>query len=162
MWGITVSSAFPLLVQVQSSQYYDTSSASNYHWTGTYPESCACREDGATKFNCEYFSCSCACNVTENVSDYNCCCDPDCSDNTISRFEALDACSFEGNAADSYPVRYSSLDLERVNPRGSELGCRPTAQEAVGSVLCVELKNAVHKGFYYATVDLQDSAMFTT
>ncbi len=155
-------SAFLLLVQVQSSQYYDTSSASTYHWTRTYPQSCACREDGATKFNCKYFSCSCACDVTANVCDYNCCCDPDCSDNAISRFEALDACSFEGNAADSYPVCYSSLDLERVNPRGSELGGQSTAQEAVGSALCVEVKNTAHKGFYYTTVDLQDSAIFTT
>ncbi len=157
-----MSTAFSLLVQVQSSQDYDTSSASNYDWTGTYPQPRSCREDGAAKFDCKYFSCSCACNITENVCDYNRCCDLDCSDNAISRFEALDACSFEGNATDSYPVRYSSLDLERVNPRGSDLGCEPTAQEAVGSVSCVEVKNAVHKGLYYTTVDLQDSAIFTT
>lgn len=156
------AAALLLLVQVRSSQYYDTSTGGSYEWSRAYPQSCACREDGATRYNCKYFGCSCACDVTANVCDYNCCCDPDCSDSAISRFESLGACSFEGNSASSYPVCYSSLDLERVNPRGSELGGQSTAQEAVGRALCVEVKNTAHKGFYYTTVELQDSAIFTT
>ena len=48
-----------------------------------YPQSCTCVVSGALKKTCELFKCTCTCDLTAQVCDFNCCCDPDCSDDQV-------------------------------------------------------------------------------
>lgn len=48
-----------------------------------YPQSCTCVVSGALKKTCELFKCTCTCDLTAQVCDYNCCCDPDCSNDQV-------------------------------------------------------------------------------
>lgn len=48
-----------------------------------YPQACECIETGVTNVDCDVFKCSCTCDLTAGSCDYNCCCDPDCSQSQV-------------------------------------------------------------------------------
>lgn len=110
---------------------------------------------------CQLFQCNCICDVTAGQCDYNCCCDPDCSADQISRFTALNACSTETYSPSNVQQCYSSLQLQSVNPR-TPMGGNPTARVAVGDALCVVQQNNVQERFYYQDIALQPASVFST
>lgn len=72
-----------------SSSTYDILPADKYTWDKSYPQSCECKQDGATKSTCDYFACTCACDITAGVCDYNCCCDVDCTGKFLSIYPCI-------------------------------------------------------------------------
>lgn len=145
-------------------QYYYIGSSPTtdaYLWVRSYPQSCECKEDGVTIKTCSIWQCTCACDLQAAVCDYNCCCDPDCSDSQIARFTELDTCLPEGYGSDTTQYCYSSQQLQRINPR-TPLSGQATSMNAVGSALCVEKKNTPSKGEYYTNTATTDYSIFST
>lgn len=138
-----------------------TPSTDAYEWPRSYPQSCQCKEDGVTIKTCSIWQCTCACDLQAAICDYNCCCDPDCSDSQVNRFSDLDACLPEGYGSDTTQYCYSSLQLQRINPR-TPLSGQATSMNAVGSALCVEKKNTPSKAEYYTDTDTTDYSVFST
>jgi hypothetical protein len=64
-------------------EFYTASSSDAYTWNRGYPQSCTCAQGGVLKTTCDMFRCSCICDVTAGVCDYNCCCDVDCSSEQV-------------------------------------------------------------------------------
>jgi len=143
--------------------YYISSKPSSdaYEWTRAYPQSCECKEDGVTIKTCSIWQCTCACDLQAAICDYNCCCDPDCSDDQVSRFSDLNSCLPEGYGSDTTQYCYSSLQLQRINPR-TPLSGQATSMNAVGSALCVEKKNTPSKAEYFIDTDTTDYSVFST
>ena len=88
-----------------------------YTWGKGYPQSCVCAETNVASNLCDQFKCKCTCDKTAGKCDYSCCCDPDCTSDQISRFQALDACLPEGGTPDTEKMCYNTQELEKVNPR---------------------------------------------
>jgi hypothetical protein len=88
------------------------------------------------KSTCNLYKCGCTCDVKAGFCDYNCCCDPDCSTDQVSRMQSLGACSSEGASPDTTQYCYSSKELYAVNPR-SPMGGENVIRAAVGDALCV-------------------------
>eukprot|EP00605_Chrysophyceae_sp_TOSAG23-4_P000774 GSChrysophyteH1.ASY1.ANO1.863.1 assembled CDS len=128
-------------------------------YTRGYPIACACAEDGVTTAECDLFQCTCSCDVTAGVCDYNCCCDPDCSADQKSRFAAV-GCASEGYTPDKIDLCYDSLELYKINPK-LPLGGQPTASAAVGGALCVEKYNGATEVDYFKDTDVQSADIFT-
>ena len=142
-------------------QYYYQGSSSTYKWPRSYPQSCQCKEDGVTIKTCSIWQCTCACDLQAAVCDYNCCCDPDCSDSQIARFSDLDSCLPEGYGSDTTQYCYSSLELQKINPR-PPLSGQATSMNAVGSALCVDKKNTPSNEEYYTDTATTDYSVFST
>ena len=122
-----------------------------YTWGKGYPQSCVCAETNVASNLCDQFKCKCTCDKTAGKCDYSCCCDPDCTSDQISRFQALDACLPEGGTPDTEKMCYNTQELEKVNPR-SPLGGESAAARAVGEVLCVTKTNHYRLGEYFDDV----------
>lgn len=116
-------------------------------------------QNGILEVNCELFQCTCTCDITAGQCDYDCCCDPDCSADQISRFQTIDACLPEGLQDTQVQMCYSSVELATINPK-LPLSGKPTAQSAVGDALCVYKYNAAMKEEYYLKSSLQSSDVF--
>ena len=144
-----------------SVSYYQIDPASAYTWPGGYPQSCRCAQNLVRRDQCTLFDCTCICDTTALQCDYNCCCDPDCSTDQISRFNSLGICSTATYSPSTIQHCYSSLQLQSVNPR-TPMGGNPTARTAVGDALCVVQQNNVQESFYYTDTSLQPSSVFTT
>ena len=144
-----------------SVSYYQLNPSSAYTWPGGYPQSCRCAQNLVRRDQCTVFDCTCICDVTALQCDYNCCCDPDCSTDQISRFNSLGICSIATYSPSTIQNCYSSLQLQSVNPR-TPMGGNPTARTAVGDALCVVQQNNVQESFYYTDTKLQPSSVFTT
>ena len=117
-------------------------------------------EDGVTDADCDLFQCQCGCDLTAGRCDYNCCCDPDCSEAQKSRFSDQ-GCAYEGYADKTVPLCYNSLELYAVNPR-SPLSGEDTASLAVGDALCIEKYNYATSGDYYSETATQSADIFTS
>eukprot|EP01035_Chromulina_nebulosa_P017563 gene17563-23129_t len=150
-----------IICKLYSSSYYSIDTSEIYKWKGAYPQSCICKENGATLATCSLFECTCLCDLTAAVCDYNCCCDPDCSSYQIARFKTLDVCSTEGIEGDTTTLCYSSSDLTKINPR-VPLSGENTATQAVSEALCVVKTNYAFKNDYYTNIGLQSEAIFNT
>lgn len=143
MIGVKALSSAFLLVFVPL-----VSSQQSYTWNRLYPQSCECVEGAVAKTECDLYKCTCTCDVTAGVCDYNCCCDPDCSIDQMDRFQFLDVCSFERVDADTTTYCYSSTELYGVNPR-PPMGGQSSAQEALGQALCVVKTNYAYEGQFF-------------
>jgi len=137
---------------------YSTGSSASYTWSSAFPQSCTCMENAVTKSSCSLFRCNCACDLTAQVCDYGCCCDPDCSSEQLSRFQTLGGCPVS-SSSNTVPLCYSSVELYKINPR-LPLSGQPTAEAAVADALCVSKYNYATKGEYYTTAEVQDSVIF--
>ena len=54
--------------------------------TVTLPHGCTCQKSGVELSTCSAFNCDCACDLTTDICDLDCCCDEDCLDKEISGF----------------------------------------------------------------------------
>jgi hypothetical protein len=93
------------------------------------------------------------------VCDYNCCCDPDCSDVQKSRFSEV-GCADQGSTPDVTQLCYDSVDLYKINPR-LPLGGEPTVEASVGGALCVEKYNGATEIDYFTDTVVQAAEIFT-
>ena len=77
---------FAVMTVLEASEvYYDLTGYSTYEWGKGYPQSCECAESGVSLSSCNLFKCKCICDVTAGKCDYNCCCDPDCTADQVSK-----------------------------------------------------------------------------
>ena len=136
--------------------YYNGNNAA-YTWDYNYPQACSCKETGVPLSQCSLYKCDCICDVTAGKCDYNCCCDPDCSDAQISRFSDAGGCSVAGVAATT-EYCYDSTHLAKINPR-STLSGQPTSISAVSNALCVSKKNIASANEYYTDTSVEDSTV---
>ena len=54
---------------------------------GRMPQSCKCSAASVSDSSCKVFDCDCSCDLTAGSCDHNCCCDPDCLDMELTRFQ---------------------------------------------------------------------------
>jgi hypothetical protein len=148
-----------MLLLALAQDVYSISSGDAYTRSQAYPSSCTCMEGGVSSANCDYFQCTCACDLTAGQCDYNCCCDPDCTSAETARFEATDSCAFEGYSLSTEELCYSTTALYKVNPQ-TPLSGTPTSKSALGEALCVEKINAATGGYYYTNTGSQASSIF--
>ena len=92
------------------------------HWIHM-PPGCTCRDirRDTSSTECEAFDCTCNCDLTATVCDYNCCCDADCEEEEKKRFSDPQQCS-AGAIASSQPLRMcyerqDAIQLEKINAR---------------------------------------------
>ena len=93
------------------------------------------------------------------MCDYNCCCDPDCSDAQKSRFSEV-GCADQGSTPKKTQLCYDSVDLYKINPR-LPLGGEPTVEASVGGALCVEKYNGATELEYFKDTAVQTADIFT-
>lgn len=134
---------------IACSSFVDTGDNAAYSWGYAYPQSCTCAETGVALSKCDLFKCDCICDITAGKCDYNCCCDPDCSVDQVSRFKTLNSCAVEG-ISDTTQYCYSTEHLSKINPRkdgqdGFILSGQTSAQAGVHEALCIEKKNIATK-----------------
>jgi len=141
--------------------YYDTVAADAYTWTYSAPQGCTCVESGVSLTDCDLFKCTCACDVTAGKCDYNCCCDPDCSSDQISRFRSLGVCSAERHEEDSLTYCYSDLELSSINHRATIKDAQ-SVSAALSDALCIEAKNYNYEGEFYDNTAATTSSIFAT
>jgi len=133
-----------------------------YSWDRGYPQACHCIETGVTNAECVVFKCDCTCDLTAGSCDYNCCCDPDCSQAQVEHFENdNDFCEVSGSGPASENLCYSTSELQKVNPR-SPVGGSSTTANAVDDLLCVTKVNREYKGDFYDAPTWRGSSVFST
>lgn len=77
-----------LLSLIRAQNYVEDYSLS-YTWGKQVPQSCTCKQTGATPATCSYFVCSCTCDLQAGICDYGCCCDPDCSPDQVGDLQLV-------------------------------------------------------------------------
>ncbi|KAG5192032.1 hypothetical protein JKP88DRAFT_204591 [Tribonema minus] len=135
--------------------------AAKYTWSAQYPQSCTCELNVDANSACPLFNCDCICDITAGKCDYNCCCDQECSNDQIARFQALDTCLPEGPGPSSTVYCYDKGQLVSVNPWGP-LSAADTAQAALDNLLCVQKDNSPSKGQFYEDPGLLSAAAIST
>jgi hypothetical protein len=143
---------------VNGASFIDTGDYASYSWGFPYPQSCSCAETGVSLSSCELFKCDCICDVTAGKCDYNCCCDPDCTADQVSRFKDLNSCAAEGTG-DTTQYCYSSEHLSKINPReegqdGFILSGQTSAQAGLHGALCIAKKNVAAKVSLHVSICL--------
>jgi hypothetical protein len=135
-----------------------------FDWEDVYslerkmPQGCTCAAGGISKSNCKVFDCGCTCDLTAGACDYNCCCDPDCTDAEVSRFEASEAGCILHEEVPDFQKCYNA---EGVNER-YPMAYMGTAKESIDQLLCVAVDNSDVKGDYFEDPGMyeDDSTVF--
>ncbi len=133
------------VMDCNSNPSWDVASAEPYTWEFPYPQGCNCQQAGVSAKKCTYFSCGCTCDLTAGACDANCCCDPECSEEAVKRFEELGNCLSDGSLPDSMTTCFSKSSLNSINPK-FPLKPSDTAMAALDGLLCVEYDNSVSRG----------------
>mmetsp|Transcript_14442 Transcript_14442/g.47209 ORF Transcript_14442/g.47209 Transcript_14442/m.47209 type:complete len:250 (-) Transcript_14442:1743-2492(-) len=132
----------------------------NAHFLGRkMPPSCACRKSGDSDAECVQFDCSCLCDLTAGMCDFNCCCDDECSQEQKNRFDVLNACIHEGQFDRELIKCYSTKEVDRVNPK-FPLAAKSLARGSVDRMLCVRYDNSDFQGEFYHDPGLPGSSSF--
>lgn len=106
------------------------------------------------------FDCSCTCDLTAGLCDYNCCCDHECTAAEITAFRESEAgCLPEGPEEATVTM---CTEADRLNER-FPLTYTGTAEESARRLLCVAYDNSDVKGtFFEDPGDFEgDASVFT-
>ena len=139
-------------------RFYEFDWADVYSLERKMPQGCTCAAGGVSKSNCKVFDCGCTCDLTAGGCDYNCCCDPDCTDAEVSRFEASEAgCILH----EEEPDFQKCYNVEGINER-YPMAYTGTARGSIDQLLCVAIDNSDVKGNYYEDPGIyeDDSTVF--
>eukprot|EP00618_Florenciella_parvula_P017385 CAMPEP_0119503752 /NCGR_PEP_ID=MMETSP1344-20130328/24819_1 /TAXON_ID=236787 /ORGANISM="Florenciella parvula, Strain CCMP2471" /LENGTH=703 /DNA_ID=CAMNT_0007540073 /DNA_START=55 /DNA_END=2166 /DNA_ORIENTATION=- len=128
--------------------FYSVNTADAYALDRKLPHGCKCKESGVSDANCDLFECSCACDMTAGQCDWNCCCDRECTDDQVARFEAIDSCLPEGAASHEITKCYNDAELETINPR-YPMTTKKSLDSAVDDMMCIVYDNSDVKGEFY-------------
>ena len=92
----------------------------------TLPPGCVCVQSGVRPQDCHAFDCDCPCDMSVDFCDWNCCCDPDCTDNDNEEKECQDPYSpylLTRLCYDSYSTTLESIrpsyPIRQVSPKVS-------------------------------------------
>lgn len=128
--------------------FYTVDATDAYQLDRKLPHGCKCKESGVSDVNCDLFECSCTCDLTAGQCDWNCCCDRECTDDQVARFESIDACLPEGGASHTVEQCYNENELETINPR-YPMTTKRSLDSAVDGMMCVVYDNSDVKGDFY-------------
>jgi len=110
------------------------------------PQGCTCAKSSSSDSECNVFDCECTCDMSAGACDPNCCCDPDCLEVEVSRFEDSDIGCLLGERDPGFQQCYNA---EGVNERYST-EVTGTSRQALDELLCVQADNTDIKGEYLA------------
>ena len=92
----------------------------------TLPPGCICVQSNVRPEDCHAFDCNCPCDLTVDFCDWNCCCDPDCTDNDNEEKECQNPYSpylLTRMCYDSYSTTLESIrpsyPIRQVSPKVS-------------------------------------------
>ena len=103
-------------------------------WTQTYqrdrklPQSCKCKDSGVADSICALYECGCVCDLTAGACDLNCCCDAECTDVQVQRFQEDEACLPEGPPQAFVTKCHSTDKLDATNPQFPLTGKSTTSE----------------------------------
>ena len=150
--GWSSPSGVTAVYQNQSQTYgCNTGKFYEFAWEDVYsldrkmPQGCSCAAGGVSDSNCKVFDCDCTCDLSAGLCDYNCCCDPDCTDVEVSRFQDSEVGCILHEEEPDFQKCYNA---EKVNER-YPMTYTGTTKDAIDQLLCVAVDNSDVKGTYY-------------
>mmetsp|Transcript_9666 Transcript_9666/g.20029 ORF Transcript_9666/g.20029 Transcript_9666/m.20029 type:complete len:677 (-) Transcript_9666:44-2074(-) len=110
------------------------------------PPGCTCKRNGASGQQCDQFDCTCQCDLTAGICDFNCCCDVECTEDEVLAFSS---CLDEGN-----PSPMARMCVEGANAfvdinAKYPLSLSDSAEARFHNLLCVEKDNSAVKGTFF-------------
>ena len=112
-----ITTFMTVFICISTSTKANNMSLSEWSPTTIMPSGCECQKGGVVPYQCNSFDCDCGCDLTPNSCDLNCCCDEDCTNTEVSRFQVCvndeKRSTLHGNIMQM--CYESDIGLEKVN-----------------------------------------------